>query len=514
MFKTLYTKLSINFFIHLLLLILGLYIIQIINEKREEYSLQVQSNLIQSKYTTNYQNFKVFTKQFSLLYQINKELITLLRNANDIKKDGYKQSREKISHLLLKNFKRLQTIGIYDVQFYLKNNKFFLSLLNPSNSFEHTLHINDNIIRTNPDEVIEEGFKLSKTRGLVFSYPLFDKYNQYIAGVEFTYSPQWLIKNMLDEYSYDFHFLISKLAFEKNKMNKLESLYENTWEAENFFIDSVTHKKMRIINLYHTIESENLQKQIKEKIKTKKTFSLQTKHKYTTLIMTFLPLQDIMQNFGNVYLVVYSQSNYLEELIKENTYLIVIFILFLILFFIFISYILINEDKLGKLALYDNVTKLPNRRLCLINLHNEISKAHRYKHKVAFLFIDLDGFKMVNDTYGHQIGDDLLLYVANSFQANVRKTDTVARIGGDEYVIILTNVDEATEAVKLAENIIKIINKPIKINEHTINIGASIGISIYPDHTEDEEVLIKIADTMMYESKKQGKNRVTIFSKS
>ena len=513
MFNTLYKKLSLNLFIHLLLAIFGIYFIHIINEQREVYSLQVQSNLIKSKYQTNYQNFKIFTKQFSLLYQKNKKFLRLLDDVNVIENGDYKELRKKAYNLLLKDFKRLKTIGVSNIQFFLKNNRFFLSMKDPTNSCHDILHIDDNIIRTNSNQVIEEGFKLSKTTtGLVFTYPIFDKYHQYIAGVEFTYSPQWLIKNMLDRYSYDFHFLISKAELQKNNINKLQYMYKNSWEAKNFFLDTLTHKRMRIINLYHTLQSKTLQRKVEKNIQTKKLFSLLAQHEYTTLIMTFLPLEDTMHNPNNIYLVSYSQSNYLEELIRENRYFTIALFLFLALLFLFSSYIFISKDKLEKLALYDDLTKLPNRTLGLINLHNEITRANRYKHKIAFLFIDLDGFKAVNDTYGHKIGDDLLIYVANSFKSDVRKTDTVARIGGDEYIIILSNIHHSQEAVEIAQTIIKNINKPIKISEHIINIGASIGISIYPDHTEDEETLIKIADNMMYESKNKGKNRVELFS--
>ena len=171
-----------------------------------------------------------------------------------------------------------------------------------------------------------------------------------------------------------------------------------------------------------------------------------------------------------------------------------------------------NNDKLEKLALYDNITKLPNRTLFLIELEKEIKRASRNSQKIALLFIDLDGFKSVNDTYGHQIGDDLLQHVADTFSSNIRGTDTVARIGGDEFVIILPNINEAKDAVNLASNLIDKISKPINIKDNKIKIGASIGVSIYPEHTQDVNELIKIADSMMYESKEAGKNRVTLYT--
>lgn len=228
--------------------------------------------------------------------------------------------------------------------------------------------------------------------------------------------------------------------------------------------------------------------------------------------MTFLPLNNNVTKANDVYLVVYAQSNYLRELIRENKYLLILFFSFLILMFLSTSYILRSRDKFEKLALFDNVTKLPNRSLFLIELQKEMQRAQRHQTKIALLFIDLDGFKAVNDTYGHQVGDDLLKFCANSFSSDVRKSDTVARIGGDEFVIILTALKDIGESVTIAQKLIDNINKTINIKKHKIRIGASIGISIYPDHGLEETVLVKIADNMMYQSKNSGKNRVTLFS--
>ncbi len=512
--KKINTKLFITFIFYMLIGIAGAYIIGLIDKQRKDYALEVQSKFIESKYQTNYQNFKVMTNEFRIMYQNNEKLISLLFRANDANEQEAVGIRKAIYNLIIKNYKHLNEIGISHVHFYLKNNKSFLSMYKPEKDCKSLLKLDKDIIRTNTFNPMQEGFKLSKlTNGITFAYPLFDQYNQYIAGIEITFSTKQLIDNILDEFSYDAHILISKNAVKNTIIEEeLQNNYEESWESDEYILETRTHKQQRLTNLYHTLESEKLQNKIKTKLLTKELYSIHASHEYTNVIMTFLPLNNNVTKANDVYLVVYAQSNYLRELIRENKYLLILFFSFLILMFLSTSYILRSRDKFEKLALFDNVTKLPNRSLFLIELQKEMQRAQRHQTKIALLFIDLDGFKAVNDTYGHQVGDDLLKFCANSFSSDVRKSDTVARIGGDEFVIILTALKDIGESVTIAQKLIDNINKTINIKKHKIRIGASIGISIYPDHGLEETVLVKIADNMMYQSKNSGKNRVTLFS--
>ena len=504
MLKSIKSKLFVNLIFFILLFITGTYIINFMDKQRRDYSLKVQSKLIESKYRTNYKNFKMMTNEFARMYQKKKELIQLLFLANNADENESKIIREELYNLVLKNYEHLSIIGVSQVHFYLKNDRSFLRMNKPEYFGDVSLKIERDVIRTNTENPLQEGFKVSKfTTGVAFAYPLFDEYNQYIGSVAITYSTRQLIENILDSFSYDAHLLVS------NK--KQDMMYENSWEIPEYRLESSSHKAMKIINLYHTLKSASLQKSISDALNTKQPFSLHKLHDYTNVILTFLPLKQWYGSQNSAYLVLYTESNYLQELIRENKYLLIIFYTIVFILFIFVSYIFINKEKFEKLALYDNVTKLPNRTLFLIELDNEINRAIRSKSKLAVLFIDLDGFKAVNDTYGHKVGDDLLVHAGNTFSAEIRKSDTVARIGGDEFVIILTDINEISQSVEIASKIIKSISNPVSMKNNHIQIGASIGISIYPDHAEDTEELLKLADSMMYVSKKAGKNRVTLF---
>jgi diguanylate cyclase (GGDEF)-like protein len=167
------------------------------------------------------------------------------------------------------------------------------------------------------------------------------------------------------------------------------------------------------------------------------------------------------------------------------------------------------QERLREMALFDSLTGLPNRRVFFDRLHIIIEQSKRYDAMFALLYIDLDGFKIINDTFGHEAGDELLCEVANVLKRSLRKSDTVARLGGDEFAVILVGIKNAGGADVAAKKILSSISKPIALTEGIGKIGASIGISIFPSDSDDPEILIRIADKCMYESKQKGKNTYT-----
>lgn len=160
-----------------------------------------------------------------------------------------------------------------------------------------------------------------------------------------------------------------------------------------------------------------------------------------------------------------------------------------------------------ELALHDPLTDLPNRRLLEDRIGHTLQHSARVRGKSAILYLDLDGFKAINDTYGHGYGDDILKLVAERLVSASRKEDTVARIGGDEFVIVLGNLAGKGDAHEPAAKLIEVISEPYFINDLTLRLSTSIGISIYPDDATTVEALLSAADAALYEAKRAGKNR-------
>jgi diguanylate cyclase (GGDEF)-like protein/PAS domain S-box-containing protein len=177
-----------------------------------------------------------------------------------------------------------------------------------------------------------------------------------------------------------------------------------------------------------------------------------------------------------------------------------------------ISTIKVAEGKLTHLAHHDALTNLPNRVLFQEKLNLAIRQAESSGENLAVLFLDLDNFKPVNDTLGHRIGDLLLQAVAERLAATIRTTDTVARIGGDEFTIVLTGFKTLQNVSRVAEKLLQAISHPYLLEAHLVKIGVSIGISIYPNDGQTAEELLLSADMAMYFSKRQGRNRFQFYS--
>mgnify|MGYP001110702701 CR=1 FL=1 len=172
------------------------------------------------------------------------------------------------------------------------------------------------------------------------------------------------------------------------------------------------------------------------------------------------------------------------------------------------------EEQLEQLAYFDPLTKLPNRMLYSDRLNQAIAFAKRNESQFSIFFLDLDKFKFVNDNYGHEVGDKLLVKVAEILTHCVRKSDTVARLGGDEFTVILPNMNNHYDPIAIgliAEKIIHQISQDIIIDGHLIQIGASIGIAIYPTHGTDVSRLNKRADIAMYQAKDHGRGRYVFY---
>jgi len=171
------------------------------------------------------------------------------------------------------------------------------------------------------------------------------------------------------------------------------------------------------------------------------------------------------------------------------------------------------EEEIKHLAFYDPLTQIPNRRLLQERLKYSIEMARRDDTQLALLMLDLDRFKIVNDSLGHQVGDELLQQVATRLTTRLRDVDMVARLGGDEFIVLLEDITHPDDAARVAEEIITDLSRSFSMSQHNnIQIGASIGISLYPQHGDSSEILLDHADTALYQAKDQGRGCFAYFS--
>lgn len=170
-----------------------------------------------------------------------------------------------------------------------------------------------------------------------------------------------------------------------------------------------------------------------------------------------------------------------------------------------------TAERIQHLAHHDILTDLPNRILFTDRLQQAIANAKRESKHIAVLYLDLDKFKQINDTHGHDIGDLLLKEVAARLLDCVRDSDTVSRIGGDEFLVLLPTIEEEKDAILVAEKIRHTLNQAFELANYSLHISSSIGIAVFPEHGSDEITMLKNADAAMYAAKKHGRNNVKLY---
>jgi diguanylate cyclase (GGDEF)-like protein len=173
----------------------------------------------------------------------------------------------------------------------------------------------------------------------------------------------------------------------------------------------------------------------------------------------------------------------------------------------------VEKAELTRRAFYDSLTQIPNRSLFSETVGKALEKLPASRRPIAALFIDLDGFKEVNDTYGHAVGDQVLTAIASRLRAQVRKLDMAARLGGDEFALLLNGMRIASDANVVAQRVVDLLRRPIPLGEHTVTVGGSVGVAVVDDPSDPPPVeeLMRRADMAMYLAKRQGKDRYVVF---
>ena len=172
------------------------------------------------------------------------------------------------------------------------------------------------------------------------------------------------------------------------------------------------------------------------------------------------------------------------------------------------------EQHVKHMAYYDSLTNLPNRELFMDRIHQAIYLAERTRTLIGVCYLDLDGFKPVNDKYGHHAGDQLLIKFSHRMKETMREGDTIARMGGDEFVILLNNLKTTNDAEEIIQRLLKIISQPFEIEDHIVKISASIGIALFPEDSLEAEILLRKSDQGMYRAKSSGKNNYCFYSRN
>ncbi|MAX23170.1 MAG: hypothetical protein CMJ19_01600 [Phycisphaeraceae bacterium] len=252
---------------------------------------------------------------------------------------------------------------------------------------------------------------------------------------------------------------------------------------------------------------------IKDNVYDFDTFDLQNLADYVSTRRLIVNDKDKSSNDSQIKYVAHLPSHvigaYRKKLMMQCAFVLLIWTVLSLLPCWGLSNLLVNyfheHTELSHRAHHDNVTGLANRVLFTERLEHALMMSERYERICAVLYVDLDGFKPVNDEYGHHIGDELLVSVAGRMHSCIRKTDTVARIGGDEFAILLAEIANRNDAIRIGEKVISRLFDPIPTSKGPVSVGASLGVAVYPEDGHGPEALLEHADKQMYENKRSHK---------
>ena len=491
------------------------------NKRRVDEILNQNRESVKIYYKLTYQYFQNVAQGAINMISHNQKLIENLKKFNtNISETEKNKIRKEIYNDFLEIYSSLKSVGVLQFQFVNGYGYSILRMHKPDKYGDKISNFRYSIKKALRCEKAVYGFEKGKSfPGYRNVMPLYDKEKKFVGVIDISFSPELIQKNLAQIGKIHSHFLINEKVFKEIKWNLDNKRYKYVKSLENDsylrFVD-ISNDEHHFHHLNKYIKS--IKSKIKEDMSKHKEFSLYIDIDNKIVIVSFIPIKNL-KNEVVAYIVSYVNSPIIKNLIFDYIILNVVLILIIMLLYYIFYKGFVHQNELKKekekyklLAEYDPLTKLPNRNLLYMRLHQAKSRANRNNKKFAVMFIDLDNFKNINDSHGHKEGDRVLVAITKIIKNIVRKEDTIARFGGDEFVLIIEDLENIKDVSIIAKKIIEKVKEPLDFGYRKYYVGTSIGISLYPDDTDDIHELIKYSDTAMYKAKKSGKNTFEYFS--
>lgn len=493
----------------LLVLLLALYsgsyfFIEIYKSQRVDEILKEHSRYLDISYKQGLDRFKIIGEHIYYSMQNDVEFVELLFKAND---KNLKESHKRIYEHLEDEFYRLKSSGIMGVHIILPNGKTIVRMYKEEKYGDVITLLRPTLHAVNNEQRYIAGFEEGKTsHGYREVHPLY-KNGEYIGAVEIMFSSTKLQDYTMKASKIHTHFIVNKNVFEHNawKSNVAEP-YEDSIEHKQYLFslnDHVHHNRLqesaqRII--------KPLQKDINRGIDSAQEFVLYLVVDGKAEILVFKPVQRFIDQKVIAYLVSYSDSENLYTLDKSTFNLkLILALIFIFTYLVILKFLKEKETILNELK-YDELTQIYNRKYFMSSSRKECKKLNEQGELFSIVMADIDFFKNVNDTHGHQYGDTVLREFATILKESIRGVDTVARYGGEEFIILLlTDKDNAYRAVEGIRKKVSAYN----FGENKIKLTASFGLAQCNGNGEFLE-LISRADKALYSAKENGRNQVQV----
>lgn len=396
------------------------------------------------------------------------------------------------------------------MHFHTKDNHSFLRVHKPDVYGDSLESLRKIVTKTNISRNINFGLETGKYGiGYRIIFPVFND-NEYVGAFELGIDIKYLLSKLSSANEYIPLFMIKK--------DNLKPMIDTQGDISEYAIPFIDDYMFLNYN-YNQADKISTKELVDDNIiKNSNYFKDLEDKKY--FIFRSEMLKDFNNNDVGSFVFKYEMDYYLNTIaiIRIISIATTIFIITVIAFLInkliknYTTKINEQRDILDYQAHHDDLTHLPNRVLFNDRLYLSIEKAKRNNTRFAILFVDLDRFKQINDSLGHEVGDSVLKIMAKRLLDTVRKEDTVSRLGGDEFTILIDDVKNVEDISTIAQKIIKVVSNPIYIESHTLYSSCSIGISIYPDDALDANSLLKFADAAMYRAKEDGRNNYQYYT--
>ncbi|RLA75922.1 MAG: hypothetical protein DRG78_20050 [Epsilonproteobacteria bacterium] len=466
------------------------------------------------------------TAQALYIATINsQEVLKILSDAKDATKDEQLLLREKLQKRLEPIYRVGKIKGVLQYQFVFPDNTSFLRMHKPSKFGDNLTDVRDDFRYVNKTLKPTRGFVQGRVaHGFRNTFPLFDKNNKHIGAMEISFSSD-RFQLFLNEISHiHTHFLVNKKVFDVKFWKRDDSFlqYSQSAESPEYMISLGTelHSKDECIT-QSSKRFSLIRDEVTKNISKGEKFSLYMEHDSHADIVSFLPIKNLDKSKTLAWLVSYEESRFVQVTLRNIFIIRLVTLLFTLVLIYFIAQLIRSKTKLANsnvklkdIALYDPLTGLRNRFYLERDIENVILHHKEHNAPYATLMFDIDWFKEVNDTYGHDIGDEVLKELSQILQSSVREEDKVYRAGGEEFVILLNRI-----TYKQTKNIAEKIR--LLIQNHTFKVkneefSKTISAGLYHSsliHVDDVKTVLKLIDNALYESKTNGRNRVTNCSK-
>jgi diguanylate cyclase (GGDEF)-like protein len=473
-----------------------------------EETLKEQIKHLHISYKQGLDRFEFISKNVYNSFQNDTVFLEILSAAVNATKEEKEKLNKQLYNHLKDEYEKLRLLEVMQLQVMLPNNESFIRMHAPDKFGDDLTDIRYSVKEANSHKIAMFGFEQGRdNHAFRHIYPIYRE-GKHIGVIDISFSSTMLQNYTMRASEIHTHFIINRNVFKSQAWkSNIQEPYDQSIEHDDFMFSMSDHMNHQRLKESHLSVIEPLHAVIDKSIDNGKEFAIYKEVGDIVRVVSFLPVRNVKNDKTVAYFVSYVESPYIKAVIR-NFKLSVLATALIILIIMIISWrVIVHGELLKKELQYDELTKVFNRKYFFKVAQEQFEKSKRFSHPFSIVMVDIDHFKLINDTHGHQSGDIVLQEISKILSSSMRKFDIVARYGGEEFILlILANADNSCGVVEGIRQ---------KIEEHSfckslnLKVTASFGIAGFNDDASLEEI-IKRADSALYSSKDEGRNRVTI----